>query len=428
MLFCVAKGQVLRNLFPRIPAAQYTTQNGIQTDSNGIVTANGGSSLIYGSLDFGPVGTTKSIRIRYSKGNYVLYGNVFLKLGGCSGTLLGWFQPIYTNDWNNFIERNIYINAENVKDVNDLCLIAGGTDSSKTVLKFEWIELFTPATPQLFPQVAALDYYRQGGIAISDDFIRWFDKNDWFTYSQLNFGPPGTTTGIRFVYAKGNTSAGLQLKLDGTSGQVILDWIPPPTGGWYNYQEVTIYFNSNLIDGIHDLVFFGTTTQGVMNLRSFNLVGSLKSTTALPEITTHIPAIHHTLKVGTEKKDSVISSFDENDHVTYSYINFGPSGTVKTIWVRYAKGNTGGLLELRLNGATGSIIAQFQPENTGGWDEFREMNIPLSNDVSGIHDLTLVGKYSSSILDLEWLVLDKGLPGSIPHCACNRDNCKQFTS
>lgn len=327
-----------------------------------------------------------------------------------------------------FIERSIYFEFE-LEGLNVLCLTVGETKND--VLNIDWIELFTPKTPELFAHVAAVDYYRQEGIkkATNSNALGYFDEDDYYTFSHLNFGPSGTITGIRFLYSQGQNNQNLQLhlKLDGPSGPIIRRWNPPNTGGWSNYQEVEISIDIDEFDGIHDLTFYGTNGSGVMNLIWFELVGSLKSTITLPKMITHIPATQYTQKVGTKTKDSVIVSLDNNDRLTYSYINFGQSGTVKSVWIRYAKGNIGGVLEFRVDGPSGTIIGQFAPASTGGWNEFRDIMIPFSADVFGLHDLILIGKNTNSILRLEWLVLDTGTSATNPYCACNRNVCRKFT-
>jgi hypothetical protein len=85
-----------------------------------------------------------------------------------------------------------------------------------------------------------------------------------------------------------------------------------------------------------------------------------------------------------------VGHFDNNDYLTYNSLNFGPSGTTKSIKIRYAKGNNGGkLVELRLGGPNGELIGEYNPPNTGGWLAFQKVYIGI-HDVDGIQDLTLL--------------------------------------
>ena len=70
--------------------------------------------------------------------------------------------------------------------------------------------------------------------------------------------------------SKGNTSRGkLELRLDSPDGTLIGTFAPQNTGGWGDYTSVDIPLD--LVDGIHDLVFVGTSANGLMDWKSFEL-------------------------------------------------------------------------------------------------------------------------------------------------------------
>lgn len=99
-----------------------------------------------------------------------------------------------------------------------------------------------------------------------------------------------------------------------------------------------------------------------------------------------------------------IGYFDSNDYVTYKNINFGSRGQTNRITLRYSKGNAGNTLELRVGGPTGTLIAQYNPANTGSWSTFVDVEIAIA-DVEGIQDLTFVSKGGGYVLDWEWFEL-----------------------
>lgn len=94
--------------------------------------------------------------------------------------------------------------------------------------------------------------------------------------------------------------------------------------------------------------------------------------------------------------------FDNGDFITYANVNFGViGGAKKSIKVRYAKGNSGGTVIVKLGGADGTQIGQFTPNKTGGWHSWVTDTITLDVDVDGIHDLTFVGTGKSGVMNLE---------------------------
>jgi len=102
-----------------------------------------------------------------------------------------------------------------------------------------------------------------------------------------------------------------------------------------------------------------------------------------------------------------IGHFDNNDYVTYNSLNFGDTGITKSILLRYSKGNAdnqGQKVELRIGGSDGEIIGEFSPSNTGSWFTYTTAIIEI-NDVTGINDLTFVGKGGSGILNIAYFQL-----------------------
>ena len=55
-----------------------------------------------------------------------------------------------------------------------------------------------------------------------------------------------------------------------------------------------------------------------------------------------------------ESSNRNVGHYDNNDFMSYGPINFGASGTTKTIRVEFAKDNTGGTMEAWLNGSDGT--------------------------------------------------------------------------
>ena len=107
---------------------------------------------------------------------------------------------------------------------------------------------------------------------------------------------------------------------------------------------------------------------------------------------------------GITNYGSVIGYFDNGDYLTYDSLNFGPSGTTKSIEISYSKGNTGPWLQLRIDGPDGRVIGEFHPSNTGGWGNYVTTSINIE-DVDGTHALTLVGKGGSGVMNIDFFKL-----------------------
>ena len=250
------------------------------------------------------------------------------------------------------------------------------------------------------------DYSEQKGteVAIGSNTVKSFDSGDYLTYASANFGPAGTTKGIRINYTKGNTGGRVEVRLGlGTEGKLIGEFKPAKTQGWSNY--ITAYFDiEEDVQGTQDITFVAKDNSGVLNLAWFELSDFSERSDEY----SRIPATEYADQNGIELaigRSTFVGSFDRGDYVTYANVNFGPAGTTKSVDISYAKGNSGGKVEVMLGGAGGTKVGELKPSNTGGWGNWAEANISLDVDVDGIHDLTFVAKGTWGVLNLEWFQL-----------------------
>ncbi len=262
----------------------------------------------------------------------------------------------------------------------------------------------SPAFPH---RVNAEDYDDQRGtIRGADGKIGYFDDGDYLTYSNVDFGPKGTTTSIRMHFAKGKHNGKVEIRLGGPTGRMIAEWYPHITheGIYDHYTNLDIGIND--VEGVHNLSFVGRGDCGIMNLDWFELFGHIPSKISF-EIYPHVHAKDYTYQRGTVCGNrGEIGHFDDGDYLVYSRLNFGLKGTTKTIRVRYAKGpgKFVGKVEVRLGGPMGRMIANWTPDATGGYGVYRITSIDL-DAVEGVHDLSFVGRFDGGIVNLDWFEL-----------------------
>ncbi|MGD1839945.1 MAG: carbohydrate-binding protein [Thermonemataceae bacterium] len=111
-----------------------------------------------------------------------------------------------------------------------------------------------------------------------------------------------------------------------------------------------------------------------------------------------IRAIDFSIQNGTELSNNgaSVGFINNGDWLVFNNVMFGqgPGGGT----VRASSNALGGLIEFRIGSPLGELIAQAQVTNTGGWTNFRDFNIFVSNDYSpgntplGTVDIYLVFK------------------------------------
>jgi len=125
------------DVYARIPANEYSDQSGTQFVSNSNMGYyHDGDYITYANVNFGPVGTTDGISIRYSKGSHN-DASVLVKLGGPDGQVIADFTPAFTGGWSNWVEA--YVGLDNdVEGIYDLTFVGKGGDG---ILDLDWFEL-----------------------------------------------------------------------------------------------------------------------------------------------------------------------------------------------------------------------------------------------------------------------------------------------
>ena len=347
--------------------------------------------MVYSSVDFGPSGTTKGILVNYNKGNEG--GKLEIRLGaGTDGELIAEMKPARVYGGWGADPDTAYVGLlKDVDGVHDITLVGKDSSGVMNLFSFELSE-FSDRDATL-KRIDAREYSTQSGTTVGSDFgVGWYDNNDFLTYSNINFGSAGTTTGIRLRYAKNNNGGKVEIRLDGPEGPLLATFTPSHTSGWYMFMEG--YVSINGVSGVHDLSFVGKDAGGVLNLLWFELSDDRN------ELFAKVPATEFAEQQGVRSNTQIINHFSSNDYVTYSNINFGSSGTTKNIRLSYSKNNNGGSVEMRLGGNTGPLIGTYAPENTGSWENYIEIGVPI-DVVDGVHDLTFVAKDSGGLFNLK---------------------------
>ncbi|MBN2802613.1 MAG: carbohydrate-binding protein [Deltaproteobacteria bacterium] len=119
-----------------------------------------------------------------------------------------------------------------------------------------------------------------------------------------------------------------------------------------------------------------------------------------------------------DNDDSTVGFFDNGDYLSFENIDMTGANV---LLINYAKGNTGGFVELRLDGVNGILIGTFTPQGTGAWTAWEEVKVAISQ-TSGLHTLYLVGTGADGIANFDWLDLET----CIPQCnglQCGDDSC-----
>jgi hypothetical protein len=107
----------------------------------------------------------------------------------------------------------------------------------------------------------------------------------------------------------------------------------------------------------------------------------------------------------TENAGTTVGYIEGGDALWYSAVSFDG---MKSLKLHYAKGVSGGSVEVRLDSTSGQLLGTFTPNTTADWNTWADATVNLSA-ATGSHTLYLVATGSTSgILSLDWLELSSG--------------------
>ena len=118
---------------------------------------------------------------------------------------------------------------------------------------------------------------------------------------------------------------------------------------------------------------------------------------------TRIEAESYISMVGVqlENANTTVGYIDAGDWMLYHNVDFsfGPASIIMNV----AKASSGGSLELRIDGPSGTLIATFLPATTAGWTSFQDQMCNIAK-VTGVHDLYFIATGASGVCNMDYFV------------------------
>lgn len=94
----------------------------------------------------------------------------------------------------------------------------------------------------------------------------------------------------------------------------------------------------------------------------------------------------------TNSKTGVyVSDIHNGDYIKVSSVDFGSVSPAK-FGASVASALRGGTIEVRLDAVDGDLVASLDVPGTGGWEEWRYIEVPALMEIPGVHDLYFVFK------------------------------------
>jgi arabinoxylan arabinofuranohydrolase len=96
---------------------------------------------------------------------------------------------------------------------------------------------------------------------------------------------------------------------------------------------------------------------------------------------------------------------NDGEWTKYDYVNLG-SGKIHSITAKVASDDSGGSLEIRLDGPNGKLIGICDIPFTGGWENWQTVSCDTAGDVADFSSIYFVHKgYGTYLYNMDWLDL-----------------------
>ena len=364
--------------------------------------------LRYPNVDFGSGVSSFS----YNVGVNSSYagGKVEVRIDSASGTLLGTLTIADTGGFDAQVTQSIPV--QSASGVHDLYLVLKGSNSGGVAAagNVDWISFgagggggttYRSATSQ----IEAESENAQQGVTDFGTGIGSIDAGDWLRYD-LDFGSGVSSFTANVAVPAEYAGRQIQVRLDSTTGTVIGTLTVQNTGGWNNYQQQTVSL-SQTATGQRSLYLTFAGGNGVGNLDwiRFGAAGGGGTTgggTTYRSATSQIEAESENAQQGVTDFGTGIGSIDAGDWLRYD-LDFGSGVSSFTANVAVPAEYAGRQIQVRLDSTTGTVIGTLTVQNTGGWNNYQQQTVSLSQTATGQRSLYLTFAGGNGVGNLDWI-------------------------
>jgi hypothetical protein len=199
-----------------------------------------------------------------------------IRLGGPTGPIIAEFTPAHTSGWANYITAYIgLLDGDSLTGVHDLTFVGKRNVWSFSLAYFELSDFADRTVVNTL--IEGTEISTNFGVRFDEaKVVEWFDAGDFVTYSQVNFGAPGTAKGLSLRYSKDTDDgkSNMEVRLGGPTGQLLGEFAPIRTISWADFVDACVELDAEEVDGIHDLTFVGKGDISILNLESFSITES----------------------------------------------------------------------------------------------------------------------------------------------------------
>ncbi len=285
--------------------------------------------------------------------------------------------------------------------------------------------------------------------------LHYIENGGWVKFDRVDFGD-GSLQELKVRAASGDAGGLLELRLGAKDGPLLASVPIKSTGDWKTWKTFTASFTATT-KGVQDIVcvfkgegqylfnvnwikFSASDVPGSDKTLPYELEGappkSIKNKLTKEELAKlpkkrgeGVAKVGEVIQIDqhngisnarispTQKpqpKGFQVGHINNTGWIKYDRVDFG-NGKLKEFRAMVSAGESGGVLELRVDSKDGPVLASIDIPNTGGWHQWKLMSAPFQKQVKGIKNIVCTFKGpGSNLYNVNWIrITSSAVPESL---------------
>ncbi|MCB4799644.1 carbohydrate-binding protein [Neotamlana laminarinivorans] len=372
------------------------------TNEREVYGINSGDWISFSSIDLTNMASV-TVKASGTKDNVSLQ----VRQGSATGTLLATIPISSTGNYLTYQEYSANLN-QTITGTTDLYFVANSPSDTGWLFNIDVIKFVEdPCTTSYNPffRLSAEDYCDGNGVTIENlsifnDVVSDIENTDYIKFSNVDFGYDDVYNAIE-ILASATSNGKVEVRSGAVDGTLLATISVESTGDWNTYDVFKSYTSSELT-GIHDIYFVFTEGTGTW-LKFDNFYFQNDECFGVSyDAYTQIDALSYCGMLGVIPiNDEYLGGIHDGDWIRYSNVDFTSTSPAEITLNLAGLSTTSGYINVMLSHPyDGTMIATATVPQTGGWEVWQEVTVPLNQEVTGIHDVYIY--FGNNEFNIDW--------------------------
>ncbi|WP_276167382.1 carbohydrate-binding protein [Zobellia alginiliquefaciens] len=295
-----------------------------------------------------------------------------------------------------------------VEGVTNVFFVVKGNSSDSLVLDrfgFDYdscaVSTFNPILP-----ISAEGFCNSQGVELveitaTNQAVLAKESGSFLQFSNMDFGNDDTYNAVRLSVSSTKEEGTIEVRQGSEDGELLASVGIQDTGGDDIYKSFSAYTDNN-ISGLQDIfLIFNGEGENIFRVDNFLFYNDECSGTQY-QAYTEIDALDYCDMFGVVPiNDEYLGGIQDGDWIRYGSVDFTDTAPLSAVLNLAGLDTAQGYISLMLDDPEeGTRIGYAVAPKTGGWEIWEEVEIPLNEEVTGVHELYL--RFSGTYYNIDW--------------------------